>query len=703
MRATSSRSQNRLGEVTMPPAAVKKGEEKLWRYAKRIALAMLGRRDVDWKKPKEANPVLTKNDAWGFVMDRFMALRNGRIKARHKLEVNRETTMEVKEATIKTKAGSEVTLMAGQFALRPGPMGGHMPVKVISVTNGTAIVAHFVDGRVEQMEIAADQLMGYPNQDSARSEIQALWPYQYKYLLAASDVPNINEVAQPKDVVAVYDSGEEDMTGDRYTVILGGDWEDAVNDTPMIGIGGSQRYGARISYGLQSGRVGSHLGRKVKWSDLSSDQQKVVVKFLKESTEKAYALHEQSDLEGNADESPLGDEESTLFSDLLGQEDPDAGKNMQTYPLGGSPNIRAESAAVLNVFVHADGEGYQKPLNDEPFTDLRKAEMFAVEQQGELAEDLAILDGKNLVKIIRVSEVEEEYFGDLLTEADRLIEAQITEQDDEDPPMRKRKRDGSCVKESDASDDIVDAVMNDEGVYRAFQRAVGRATSWKDMMDVAEMGARVAKGWNSSFKYNRGDLQDAAEELVTMEESVSEAGTRGAGDVSPVDFLVSNVRASSSYEKPYRELQSSGASWKEYIPLVRKMIADGKKYKSFPRQLMKQGAFDDPKVIDKTAKALAGGAAEAVESDPWVKITVEADELIFEDRHGVLYLPGKVETIDDLRDIYQTMSESLDESDASLTDLYQFFEGYEGPISGMWQRVYEMLHEVEDIEEEETL
>jgi len=673
----------------MPPAAVKKGEEKLWRYAKRIALAMLGRRDVDWKKPKEANPVLTKNDAWGFVMDRFMALRDGRIKARHKLEVNRETTMEVKEATIKTKAGSEVTLMAGQFALRPGPMGGHMPVKVISVTNGTAIVAHFVDGRVEQMEIAADQLMGYPNQDSARSEIQALWPYQYKYLLAASDVPNINEVAQPKDVVAVYDSGEEDMTGDRYTVVLGGDWEDAVNDTPMIGIGGSQRYGARISYGLQSGRVGSHLGRKVKWSDLSSDQQKVVVKFLKESTEKAYALHEQSDLEGNADESPLGDEESTLFSDLLGQEDPDAGKNMQTYPLGGSPNIRAESAAVLNVFVHADGEGYQKPLNDEPFTDLRKAEMFAVEQQGELAEDLAILDGKNLVKIIRVSEVEEEYFGDLLTEADRLIEAQITEQDDEDPPMRKRKRDGSCVKESDASDDIVDAVMNDEGVYRAFQRAVGRATSWKDMMDVAEMGARVAKGWNSSFKYNRGDLQDAAEELVTMEESVSE--TWGS------DEIVRWVMNDEGLYNRYMALKKKGAKSSEY-----KKIADQAKD-------MAQGAgagkisISDVGMATRELASMEESKIESIRNDPWVKITVEADDLIFEDRHGVLYLPGKVETIDDLRDVYREMSESLDESDASLTDLYQFFEGYEGPISGMWQRVYEMLHEVEDIEEEEIL
>jgi|GEM_PF-1401097 len=95
--------------------------------------------------------------------------------------------MVLNEATIKTKSGQSVQVGPGDFALMRGDKYGenlsYFPVR-ISKAGGSSLTAIMVlDGAGVEQSVPASDLVGYPNQDVARSEIKPMWPYHYTVLL----------------------------------------------------------------------------------------------------------------------------------------------------------------------------------------------------------------------------------------------------------------------------------------------------------------------------------------------------------------------------------------------------------------------------------------------------------------------------------------------------------------------------------------
>ena len=75
-------------------------------------------------------------------------------------------------------------------------------------------------------------------------------------------------------LITVYDSGP-DEGADRYTVVMHGeDWEASANPgfLPMLGFSGFPEHPQGFSQWTE-GQEGPHLGKRIKFSDLSPDLQ----------------------------------------------------------------------------------------------------------------------------------------------------------------------------------------------------------------------------------------------------------------------------------------------------------------------------------------------------------------------------------------------------------------------------------------------
>jgi hypothetical protein len=90
----------------------------------------------------------------------------------------------------------------------------------------------------------------------------------------------LQESKQPKDVLSIWDGGE-DSGLDRFTVVLdpkeGWDLERG-GSHQMIGFAD----GGRGISQFTSGKVGKHLGKKIKWNELSKESQSHIIGRLKD-------------------------------------------------------------------------------------------------------------------------------------------------------------------------------------------------------------------------------------------------------------------------------------------------------------------------------------------------------------------------------------------------------------------------------------
>jgi hypothetical protein len=92
---------------------------------------------------------------------------------------------------------------------------------------------------------------------------------------------NKNHKIEKGTSVRVYDGGEGDHA-DKYTVVMvGKDWDASVNPGHKMMLGMSE--GGRGVSMWGEGREGKHLGKRVKWEDLSSDTQKHIVARVKQA------------------------------------------------------------------------------------------------------------------------------------------------------------------------------------------------------------------------------------------------------------------------------------------------------------------------------------------------------------------------------------------------------------------------------------
>lgn len=85
----------------------------------------------------------------------------------------------------------------------------------------------------------------------------------------------------PKDIKSIWDFGP-DAGADRYTIIFDPKQGYEANPGMFMSLGfAAGRGGGSISQWGEA-KEGKHLGKKLKWSDLSKDSQKHVIDRIKE-------------------------------------------------------------------------------------------------------------------------------------------------------------------------------------------------------------------------------------------------------------------------------------------------------------------------------------------------------------------------------------------------------------------------------------
>ena len=98
----------------------------------------------------------------------------------------------------------------------------------------------------------------------------------FKRLLEEQDL--LIESKQPKDILSIWDDGGKNF--DRYSIVLDPKqgWEkESSGFHQMLGMAEGGRGISQFS----SGQVGRHLGKKIKWTDLSKDSQNHIISRLK--------------------------------------------------------------------------------------------------------------------------------------------------------------------------------------------------------------------------------------------------------------------------------------------------------------------------------------------------------------------------------------------------------------------------------------
>ena len=90
----------------------------------------------------------------------------------------------------------------------------------------------------------------------------------------------LNEASskEPKDIKSIWDAGEEEM--DRYTIILDPKYGWEANPGLFMSLGFAE--GGRGISQFGEAKEGKHLGKKLKWKDLSDENQKHVISRIKE-------------------------------------------------------------------------------------------------------------------------------------------------------------------------------------------------------------------------------------------------------------------------------------------------------------------------------------------------------------------------------------------------------------------------------------
>ena len=90
----------------------------------------------------------------------------------------------------------------------------------------------------------------------------------------------LNEASskKPKDIKSIWDAGEDET--DRYTIVFDPKQGYEANPGLFMTLGFSE--GGRAVSMWGEAKEGRHLGKKIKWEDLSDDSRKHVIARIKE-------------------------------------------------------------------------------------------------------------------------------------------------------------------------------------------------------------------------------------------------------------------------------------------------------------------------------------------------------------------------------------------------------------------------------------
>lgn len=138
-----------------------------------------------------------------------------------------------------------------------------------------------------KMSDVGARIMGGMTKEEAKEIIKKFTGKEYKesYMTKAVELINMLEESegQPREVTAIYDVGD-DSYADRYTVLFSKkSFPDVSNPKYVMSLGmsSSPTHPQGVS---QWGEAlpGSHLGKKIKWSDLPDNVRKHVIDRLKD-------------------------------------------------------------------------------------------------------------------------------------------------------------------------------------------------------------------------------------------------------------------------------------------------------------------------------------------------------------------------------------------------------------------------------------